>query len=326
MSQQLVMSRTPLRISFTGGGSDFSSYYMRKGYGCVISSAIDKYIYIVLHNRYDKLIRASYSKTEVVNTLDKLKHELIRESLRTFNIDNSIEVVSVSDVTGQGTGLGSSSSYTVGLINALSKLTSSVLSRYNLAKFACKVEIEYCKKPIGKQDQFAASFGGVNEIQFNADGEVKISPIKISSKNLNILEKSLMLFDTNMTRKSSSILEEQQEKYKNGENLDLTEKMVELRNPLKTALVENLDDIGLILNETWEIKKRLVSNITNSEIDKMYKTGVDSGAVGGKLCGAGAGGFLLLYVKPDNQESVRSGLSQFKELKFNFDHIGSAIL
>ena len=326
MSQELVMSRTPLRISFVGGGSDFSSYYKKVGYGCVISSTIDKYVYIVLHNRYDKLIRASYSKTEVVKNINDLSHELIRESLRIYNVDNSIEVVSISDVTGQGTGLGSSSSYTVGLLNALSKISSNRNSKYNLAKAACDVEINRCKKPIGKQDQFAVSFGGMNEIQFNSDGEVEVSPIKISTNNLNILEENLMLFDTNIKRKSSHILEEQQEKYENRENLELTKKMVQLRKPFKRALTENLDDVGLILNEAWETKRQLASKITNSEIDELYKKGLSLGAVGGKLCGAGGGGFLMFYAKKENQESIRRGLNNHRELKFSFDYEGTVIL
>ena len=326
MSQELVMSRTPLRISFVGGGSDFSSYYEKVEYGCVISSTINKYIYIILHDRHDKLIRASYSKIELVKDLNKLNHELIRESLKFSGVSDSIEVVSISDVTGQGTGLGSSSSYTVGLLNALARISEREYSKYNLAVAACEVEINCCKKPIGKQDQFAAAFGGMNEIRFNSNGIVDIFPIKIPTENLNSLEKNLMLFDTNIVRKSSDILCEQQAKYKNKENLQLTEKMVMLKEPFKKALMENIDDVGLILNETWQMKKTLTSKITNNEVDSLYERGISLGALGGKLCGAGGGGFLMFYVKKENQESVRRGLSDFRELTFNFDYEGAVIL
>jgi|ETNvirnome_2_300_1030623.scaffolds.fasta_scaffold07227_2 D-glycero-alpha-D-manno-heptose-7-phosphate kinase len=326
MIKGLIMSRTPLRVSFIGGGSDFLSYYNNIGYGRVISSTIDKYIYIILHNRNDKLIRASYSKTEVVQNLDELQHELIRESLKFFKITDSIEIISISDVTGQGTGLGSSSSYTVGLLNAISRMNNKSYSKYNLATDACSIEIDSCKKPIGKQDQFAAAFGGMNEIIFNSDGTVDVCPMKIPTKNLNVLENNLMLFNTNIKRESSDILFEQYEGYKNKKKLELTKKIVMLGDPFKKALIENIDDVGRILNEIWQLKKNLASKITNSEIDNLYDKGLKFGALGGKLCGAGGGGFLMLYVKPENQESVRRGLSDFKELKFKFDYEGAVIL
>ena len=324
MIQNFVISRTPLRISFVGGGSDLPSFYKKSKYGCVISTTIDKYIYLILHQRHDKLIRASYSKTEIVDDVNLLNHELIRESLLKFNMKDSIEVVSISDVTGQGTGLGSSSSYTIGLLNALSSLSGEKYSKYNLAELACEIEIDKCGKPIGKQDQYVTSFGGFNQIEFYED-IVQIKPIQIPQENLTTLENRLLLFDMNISRKSSDILREQDNLY-NDNNISMTEEMVKLTKPFKNALINNIDDIGYIMNESWEIKKQLTSKITNPKIEKIYKRAMSCGADGAKVCGAGGGGFLLVCVKEENKEHLRSVMKEYKELKFGFDYEGTSIV
>ncbi len=324
MIQNFVISRTPLRISFVGGGSDLPSFYKKSKYGCVISTTIDKYIYLILHQRHDKLIRASYSKTEIVDDVNKLSHELIRESLLKFNIKDSIEVVSISDVTGQGTGLGSSSSYTIGLLNALSSLSGRKYSKYNLAELACEIEIAKCGKPIGKQDQYVTSFGGFNQIEFYED-IVQIKPIQIPQENLIKLENRLLLFDMNISRKSSDILREQDNLY-NDNNISMTEEMVKLTKPFKNALINNIDDIGYIMNESWEIKKQLTSKITNPKIEEIYKLAMSCGANGAKVCGAGGGGFLLVYVKEEDKEHLKSVMKEYKELKFGFDYEGTSIV
>lgn len=324
MIQNFVISRTPLRISFVGGGSDLPSFYKKSKYGCVISTTIDKYIYLILHQRHDKLIRASYSKTEIVDDVNRLNHELIRESLLKFNMKDSIEVVSISDVTGQGTGLGSSSSYTIGLLNALSSLSGEKYSKYNLAELACEIEIDKCGKPIGKQDQYVISFGGFNQIEFYED-IVQIKPIQIPQENLTTLENRLLLFDMNISRKSSDILREQDNLY-NDNNISMTEEMVKLTKPFKNALINNIDDIGYIMNESWEIKKQLTSKITNPKIEKIYKRAMSCGADGAKVCGAGGGGFLLVCVKEENKEHLRSVMKEYKELKFGFDYEGTSIV
>ena len=324
MIQNFVISRTPLRISFVGGGSDLPSFYKKSKYGCVISTTIDKYIYLILHQRHDKLIRASYSKTEIVDDVNLLNHELIRESLLKFNMKDSIEVVSISDVTGQGTGLGSSSSYTIGLLNALSSLSGEKYSKYNLAELACEIEIDKCGKPIGKQDQYVTSFGGFNQIEFYED-IVQITPIQIPQENLIKLENRLLLFDMNISRKSSDILREQDNLY-NDNNISMTEEMVKLTKPFKNALINNIDDIGYIMNESWEIKKQLTSKITNPKIEEIYKRAMSCGADGAKVCGAGGGGFLLVCVKEENKEHLRSVMKEYKELKFGFDYEGTSIV
>ena len=321
--KNLVTSKTPLRISLMGGGSDLPSFYMKEGEGRVISTTIDKYIYITAHKRYDDLIRASYSKTEVVEKLKDLEHNLIRETLLFLNISSGVEIVSISDVTAHGTGLGSSSAYTVGLLNALSER----YSKFNLANDACKIEIEKCREPIGKQDQFAAAFGGLNEIVFNSR-ETVVKPINISKLNLQRLEKNLLLFDTGLKRDAGKILKQQDDKYRNTKwnSLNKTANLVKLVDYMKHALTTDVDTVGEILHEGWNIKRGIVDSITNSRIDDLYKVGLKNGAEGGKLCGAGGGGFILFYVKEENQAKLRKALSHFNELEFKFDFNGAILL
>ena len=323
--KNFVTSKTPLRIGLLGGGSDIESYFEKNNFGSTISASINKYIYITAHKRYDDLIRASYSKTEIVDNIKDVEHELIRESLKYLNVKKGIEVVSISDVTGHGTGLGSSSSYTVGLINAISALTSKKRSRFNLANDACKIEIDFCRHPIGKQDQFATSFGGLNEIIYTKKN-INVMPINISSNNLNKLSKNLLLFDTGIKRKSSKILSKQTNLYKESKKFEATKKMVDMIPDMKKALLSDIDLVGEILDESWKIKKSLVDGITNKTINSYYNKAIKNGAIGGKLCGAGGGGFLLLYCKKENHNKLRKSLNSLKELEFEFDYEGASLL
>ena len=323
--KNFVTSKTPLRIGLLGGGSDIESYFEKNNFGSTISASINKYIYITAHKRYDDLIRASYSKTEIVDNIKDVEHELIRESLKYLNVKKGIEVVSISDVTGHGTGLGSSSSYTVGLINAISALTSKKRSRFNLANDACKIEIDFCRHPIGKQDQFATSFGGLNEIIYTKEN-INVMPINISSNNLNKLSKNLLLFDTGIKRKSSKILSKQTNLYKESKKFEATKKMVDMIPDMKKALLSDIDLVGEILDESWKIKKSLVDGITNKTINSYYNKAIKNGAIGGKLCGAGGGGFLLLYCKKENHNKLRKSLNSLKELEFEFDYEGASLL
>ena len=323
--KNFVTSKTPLRIGLLGGGSDIESYFEKNNFGSTISASINKYIYITAHKRYDDLIRASYSKTEIVDNIKDVEHELIRESLKYLNVKKGIEVVSISDVTGHGTGLGSSSSYTVGLINAISALTSKKRSRFNLANDACKIEIDFCRHPIGKQDQFATSFGGLNEIIYTKEN-INVMPINISSNNLNKLSKNLLLFDTGIKRKSSKILSKQTNLYKESKKFEATKKMVDMIPDMKKALLSDIDLVGEILDESWKIKKSLVDGISNKTINSYYNKAIKNGAIGGKLCGAGGGGFLLLYCKKENHNKLRKSLNSLKELEFEFDYEGASLL
>lgn len=323
--KSIIVSKTPLRVSFVGGGSDLSDFYEQTGEGRVISTSIDKYIYITVHQRYDDLIRVSYSKTEIVENIEDMSHELIRESLKFMKVRKGIELTSISDLTAHGTGLGSSSAYTVGVLNALARYSNKAYRRFNLANDACKIEIEKCKHPIGKQDQFASAFGGLNEIIFRREG-VDIIPLNVSTETLEKFSKNLLLFDTGIKRRSSEILGGQKENYKS-KNFKKTEDLLGLIPEFKKSLVTgNIDTAGSILNESWKIKKSITSGISNSKIDDCYADAIDAGAIGGKLCGAGGGGFLMFYVKEENKASVRKSLLGLQELEFNFDYEGASIL
>ena len=313
-----------MRVSLVGGGSDLESYYSRAGFGKVISFTIDKYIYITVHSRYDGLVRASYSKTEVVNSVEEIKHELIRESMKLLDIKSGVEITSISDVTAHGTGLGSSSAYTVGVLNALANMQGKKYSRFNLASDACTVEIDRCMEPIGKQDQFASAYGGLNEITFT-NTSTTVSEVNVKSKNLEKLSENLLLFDTGLKRKASKILSRQKKNYEK-DKLDLTKKLVDLANPMHQALIGDIDLVGEILDEGWNIKKEVTSGISSDIIDSYYERGIKNGAIGGKLCGAGGGGFLLFYVKKENHDKIRRSLKEMKELDFRIDYEGARIL
>jgi len=323
--KSITISKTPLRISFVGGGSDLSVYYENVGEGRVISTSIDKFIYITVHKRYDDLIRASYSKTELLDNIDDIKHELIRESLKFMNVKKGVEVTSISDLTAHGTGLGSSSAYTVGVLNAIARYKKINYSRFNLANDACLIEIDKCNQPIGKQDQFASVFGGLNEIVFTKKS-VDVIPINIKTDALAELSNNLLLFDTGIKRKSSTILKNQKKSYE-FKDFKKTSSLVALVPEFKKVLTSgSIDDAGRILHESWAIKRSIVKGITSDEIDNCYKTAINAGALGGKLCGAGGGGFLMFYVKDNCKEAVRKSLTGLKELDFNFDYEGAKIL
>lgn len=322
----MIISRTPLRISLAGGGSDLEEYY-KTGYGAVVSTAIDKYIYITVNKKFDDMIRVSYSKTELVHNIDDLEHNVIRESLKLIGIEKKIEVVYMGDIPlgTAGVGLGSSSALAVGVLNALSAFKGLHVSAERLASDACKVEIDILKHPIGKQDQYISAYGGFNYIQFNKDGTVYIDPIICKSQTKALLQSKLMLFYTGLVRVSSDILKEQKEK--TSLNLNYLQKMVDLAHNLKNQLVNNkIDAIGDILHEGWVLKKKLARDISNPQIDEYYERARKAGAVGGKILGAGAGGFILLYCDEKYQSKVRHVLSELKESFFKFEPQGSKII
>ena len=323
----MIISRTPFRVSFAGGGTDLKKYYEEE-YGAVISTTIDKYMYITVNSLssfHNYKIRVSYSKTELVNNVDEIKHPVVREALKLVGIDGGIEIASMADIP-SGTGMGSSSSFTVGLLDALYAFQGKSVSPERLAQEACKIEIEILKEPIGKQDQYAAAYGGLNYIQFNSDESVFVKPVISSREVKDELSNNLMMFYTNITRKASDILTRQTEntKYKK-QNL---RKMKEIAVDIKVILNEGkrLDKIGNILHQEWLLKKELTSKISNNIIDRYYNKALDAGALGGKVLGAGGGGFILLYVEPQNQQRVRKALGGLKELYFKFEYQGSTII
>lgn len=323
----MVISQTPLRISFVGGGSDLASYY-KYSYGAVVSTSIDKYIYITVNSKFDDKIRASYSKTEIVGEVGELKHELIRESLNLLNIKKSIEITSISDIPSTGTGLGSSSTYTVGLLNALRAHLGKVSSPEFLADGACRIEINKCGKPIGKQDQYAAAYGGLNFIRFNTDGSVTVEPIVISPKTKRKLQNNLLMLYTGMTRSSSKILSRQKKNTEddNGKKIILRQ-MVQLAEEMRKVLNEGkLSSFGHLLDVNWELKKKLAGGISTLQIDRWYGTAKKNGALGGKILGAGGGGFLMLYAPRSKHGKILRSLPELKPVDYKFESDGSRII
>jgi len=323
----MIISRTPLRISFCGGGSDLPSYYQNSA-GMVVSTSINKYMYITVNKKFDNLIRASYSITEFVKTPQQLKHELIRESLLKLGIKGGIEITSISDIPSKGTGLGSSSTYTVGLLKALHAYKGEFISPLKLSEEACEIEINRCQKPIGKQDQYIAAFGNLNSIRFNPDGTVIVDPIVCQPETKRRLENNLLLLYTNITRSSLSILTSQNKQIiENEEKRENLAKMVELAKQFQISLEKNnLDQIGDLLNQNWELKKQMTGGISNPLIDKWYRTALKKGALGGKILGAGGGGFLLLYAPRKKHKEICRALPKLRPISFGFEQEGSKII
>lgn len=322
----MIITQTPLRISFAGGGTDFEGFY-RDGGGCVISSAIDKYIYVIIKERFDDKIRVGYSRTEMVDSIDEIEHELVRECLRKTGITRGVEISTMADIPSEGSGLGSSSTVTVGLLNAMYAYQGEIKSADILADEACDVEINILGKPIGKQDQYIAAFGSMRLIEFRPSGEVDVSPVDIDPEKKRRLSESVMLFYTGVTRKADVILSQQKA------NIDDKRRTLEAMRQQAYDLHEclgagDIDAIGRTLHAGWLLKKQLANNISNGNIDHIYEAAIKAGALGGKIAGAGGGGFLLLYCCPECRQGVRAGLAEFgmKEMPFNLERDGTKVI
>jgi D-glycero-alpha-D-manno-heptose-7-phosphate kinase len=323
----MIITRTPLRISFIGGGSDLPAFYEQEQ-GAVITTGIDKYIYITVNPKFDHKIRASYSVTEIVDGINELHHELIREALRLLKIEQGIEITSISDIPSEGTGLGSSSSYTVGLLNALYAYRGAMAGAERLAREACHIEIERCGKPIGKQDQYIAAYGGLQYIRFNPDGGVFVDPVICSPATRQRLQAGLLLLYTSLTRRADDILTEHSQGTQTDEAKRASlRRMVGLADQLHEALGrDNLDAFGEILHCGWLEKRKLASGISNGRIDEWYERARSAGAIGGKLLGAGGGGFLLLYADPERHSDICRSLSELRPVPFHFSPQGSKVI
>lgn len=320
----MIISKTPLRISFFGGGTDLKEYYSKEP-GIVVSTAIDKYIYITVNKRFDNSIRISYSKTEIVSDISKIQHPIVKQALKLVGIDGGIEITSIADIPAK-TGLGSSSTFTVGLLNALYAYKGSYVNAETLARQACDIEIGILKEPIGKQDQYAAAYGGLNCIQFNSDETVFVNPIICSKETKEYFNKNLLLFYTGITRSAGEVLEDQKKNTVNKmENLNSMKILVE---DLRKILIEgkNLSEIGQKLNKSWSLKKDISGKISNEFIDEKYNIALKNGAIGGKVLGAGGGGFLLFYCELHNHKRLISALNDLRLVEFNFEPQGSKII
>lgn len=319
----MIISKTPLRISFAGGGTDIDSYY-KTGYGAVVSAAINKHIYVTVHKRFDKSLRVGYSKTEIVKHADELEHDIVKACMQMVGIDNGIEITSIGEVPA-GTGMGSSSTLTVGLLNALYSYVGQRLSAYELMEKACKIEINILKQPIGKQDQAAAAFGGLNYFKFCADGTVEREKIDMSPEDFKKMESKLLLFYTGQTHSAGSILKDQKRNTNN--NIVTMNEMRDQADWLKNQLcMKGFNSyFGNMLTEGWKRKKQLAGGVSNAEINKMYEKGMEAGAVGGKLLGAGGGGFLLFYCEEEKQDNLRKNLG-LQQLYFRVSRYGSRVV
>ncbi len=323
----MIISKTPLRMSFAGGGSDLPAYYRQFG-GAVLSTTIDKYIYIAVNRKFDHWIRVSYSKTETVEEVDQIEHPIVRACLHRLHLRNGIEITSVADIPSKGSGLGSSSAFTVGLLHALSAYQGRYRSAEDLAQESCAVELEHCGGAIGKQDQYAAAYGGLNFIRFKNDETVIVEPVICERRVVDEFERSLMMFYTGATRSANEILAEQSAvSGSDSQAQGRLHRIAALAETMRGELQRgNAGAVGEILHENWMLKRELTGGISSTEIDQWYETARRAGATGGKLLGAGGGGFLLFVVPPDRQDEVRNSLSRLKHVPFRFEQEGSRIV
>jgi D-glycero-alpha-D-manno-heptose-7-phosphate kinase len=321
----LLISQTPLRISLAGGGTDLREYY-KDSDGFVVSTAIDKYVYVLIKERFDSKIYLNYAaRKEIVDDISEIQHELVREAGIMAGLRNGFELATFADIPSEGSGLGSSSSLTVGLLNAMYTFMGRQVTHDQLAEEACQIEIEILKKPIGKQDQYIAAHGGLSTITFHGSERVTTKQLGLTEQERHNLGGHFMLFFTNVTRQASSILKEQREK--TSSNRAHLQAIHELGRRIETAIRKRqFDEIGEILDENWTLKKQLASGITTSRIDDMYQRARAAGAMGGKVAGAGGGGFLLLYVRPEHQAKVREALSEYRQMPVMLDNFGATII
>jgi D-glycero-alpha-D-manno-heptose-7-phosphate kinase len=320
----LIIVQTPLRISFFGGGTDFPAFFMEEG-GCVLSSAIDKYIFVTVKERFDKKLRIGYTQTEMVDSVDQIQHELIREALCTTGIRQSIEVTTMADIPSEGSGLGSSSTVTVGALHALYAYSGEMVSAEKLAKEACDIEIGKLKKPIGIQDQYIAAYGNLRFFEFLPDGQVKVEKLTIDDDFRRALNDCFLLFFTGISRRADTILAEQQDNIKDRISVlrEIKQMAHEARKDLENG---NFDAFGSLMHQAWESKKRLAGQISNGVLNDIYESARRAGAMGGKIAGAGGGGFILLYAPYERHQAVRKALCGLQELPFRLEPDGTKII
>ena len=321
----MIITRAPFRVSFCGGGSDLPSFYEQYG-GCVLSTSIRKYMYLFMHNYFykDKII-LKYSETEIVDDYSQIKHRYFRQCLSDFGI-KGVAIASMADIPA-GTGLGSSSSFTVALLQLLHTYRGEYIPKYKLAKDACEVEINKLGEPIGKQDQFAAAFGGLNFIEFRPNGYVNVEPVIMRPESYHKLERNLMMFYLGGTHSASAILKEQSSNVRREDKARVQKQMCVITRQLRDELQSNnVDAMGELLHENWMLKRTLASGISNPLVDDAYERAMGAGATGGKLLGAGGAGFMLFYVPEERQQDVRAALSDLREMEFEMDNSGASIL
>lgn len=323
----MIISRTPLRMSFVGGGSDIPAFYRENG-GAVVSTAIDKYVYVNVNKKFDSGIRIAYSKTEEVDSVGKIEHRIVKAVMSHLDLEGGLEITTIADIPSKGTGLGSSSTFTVGLLHVLNAFKGKYVSSEQLGEDSCFIEIDVCGEPIGKQDQYAAAFGGFNLIEFRPDDSVVVSPVICDRSTIADLEAGILVFYTGMTRSASELLRQQSEEVAgNVSKKRAIERMVRLAYDLRDELHKNnLAAFGEILHENWMLKKGLTSGISTTQIDEWYGLARSAGAKGGKILGAGAGGFLMLYAPPESHDAIKAALPMLRPISMGFEPLGSRII
>ena len=323
----MIISRTPLRVSFLGGGSDLPSYYRHHG-GAVLSTTIDQSVYVTVSRKFDDAVRVSYSRTEEVARSADVEHPLVREALALVGIEGGIEITSVADIPSRGTGLGSSSAFTVGLLNALHAYCGRHASAARLAQESCEIELERCGEPIGKQDQYAAAYGGLNFIRFHPDESVEVKKVICAPALLAELQAHLIFFYTGLTRSASALLSRQSREL--ASSCAKASAMAAIGRLAETAFAEfshgRITDFGVMLRDSWALKKELASGISTPLIEEAYAAALAAGAEGGKLLGAGGGGFLMFFAPPSRHAAIRIALAKLREVPFRFAREGSSII
>jgi len=322
----MIITRSPFRVSFFGGGSDLPDFYVKRE-GAVLSSSIDKFMYIASHRSFDgETLQVKYSQTETVRTAGELRHPIVREVLKKLNFQSGLEITSIADIPA-GTGLGSSSSFCVALLHNLHVRSGKHVTKEQLAEEACEVEIERLNEPIGKQDQYAAAFGGLNVIRFRPSGSVLVEPIHLKTEVFRRLSESIILLFTGQQRSAGDILARQKKNLESERNMKLLEEMVGLVWRGRAALHDaDLTAFGALLDEGWKLKRELADGISNPQIDEWYAVARRHGALGGKLLGAGGGGFLLLVCEPERRAHILEGLRNLRPLSIGFETEGSKVI
>ena len=320
----MIVVQSPLRVSLLGGGTDFPSFFAEEG-GCVLSCTIDKYIFVTVKKRFDQKLRVGYTRTEIVDRLEEIQHDLIREALRKTGIREGVEITTMGDIPSGGSGLGSSSTVTVGALHALYSFLGESVSPQRLAQEACEIEIGILGKPIGIQDQYIAAFGGLRFMEFGPGGQIAIRSINLQPDVQRRLDESLLLFYTGITRQAETILQDQKTNIRN--RLQILREIRSLAYAARDELLAgNCESLGSLLHENWILKKQLATQISNGRIEEMYAAARAAGALGGKITGAGGGGFLLLYCPSGSQESVRAALGSFQELPIRLERDGAKVI
>ena len=322
----MIIVKTPLRLSFVGGGSDMQSFYQNRP-GQVICTTIDKYVYAIVKERFDDKIYLNYSKKECVDHIEEIQHDLIRETLRITGVESGVEITTLADIPSSGSGLGSSSAITVALLHALHTYQNKLVTAEQLAQEACQIEIDILQKPIGRQDQYAVAYGGMNRFIFQANHQVDRYPIKMKAQEFRKFAASILLFFTGLTRSADTILAQQSQNVKSLDSFFQLAQMVDLVEPFTAAMqAGDIQTCAMLLEKNWQLKCQLATGISTPEIDQMYETAKKAGALAGKIAGAGGGGFMILLADRSRQTEIFEAMASYREFPFTFEMSGSKVI